>query len=64
VSLKLEDDLDILNMYRRTKTFKTELELKQYENRSRGHGPMSEASNYFEHYGNRYSDEAPTVSDQ
>jgi len=60
MTLKHEADLDILKM-----CLHTENEAAgKYVSRSKVKVKMSIAPNYFERYLNRYSDQAPAVSDQ
>jgi len=72
MTLKHEADLDILKVYLHTENDAASLGHsklrtwigKKYENVSRSKVKMSKAPNYFQHYRNGYSDQAPAVSDQ
>jgi len=73
MTLKLEGDLNNLKMYFHTENeaaslrhSKLELERiqKYHVSRSKVNVKMSKATNYFERYRSRYSDQAPAVSNQ
>jgi len=73
MTLKLEGDLDILKMCLHTQNKATSLRdskltawIQKYENMSQSKVKvkMSKAPNYFQHYRNIDSDQAPAISDQ
>jgi len=72
MTLKLESDLGILKMYPHTeneaaglRNSKLRVSIEKYEHvsKSKVKIKMSKALNYVERYRNRYSDQAPTISD-
>jgi len=74
MTLKLEGDLDILKMHLHTENEADSLKhsklkawiekIRKYLSRSKVKVKMSKAPNNFKRYRNRYSDQAPAVSDQ
>jgi len=74
MTLKLEGDRDILKMYFHTENVAASLrhsklrtgieKIRRYVSGSTVKVIMSKAPIYFERYRNRYSDQAPAISDQ